>query len=110
MTLKPFKLNAPRFSTTRGYGNTITVIRTLAQRQLNIQLIERPMTEGQSEVGSMMEGMRFASCKKGRRYKTSFVTMRANLIPSHSLTHAKRGTVSNGSESVSLMTNTTFTD
>ena len=56
---KTFKLNTPRFSVTRGCGGTITVIQTLAWRQLDIQLIARSMRGGRSEVGSMIERIRF---------------------------------------------------
>ena len=42
-----------------------TVIQTLARRQLDIQLIETPTRRGWSGVGSMAEGTRVLSCKKG---------------------------------------------
>ena len=39
----------------------LLVIRTLAQRQLDIKLVETPMKRGQSEVGSKDEGIRLIS-------------------------------------------------
>ena len=89
LTSKTFKLNATRFSAARGCGGTITVIRTLALRQLDVQLVETPMREGRSEVGQMIKGMRFVSCKKEMSYKHPPVATSMNMIPSNSLTHAE---------------------
>ena len=58
----------------------------------------------QPEVGSRVKWIRFVSCKKRMRYKTSsFVATRTNLSPSYSLTHVG-GMAPIGSYPVSSMT------
>ena len=49
----------------RRCDDAVTVIRALAWRRLDIQLVEKPMGGGQSEVDSETKGIRLVYRKKG---------------------------------------------
>ena len=55
-------------------------------------------------MGSKAEGIRlYLTKKRCDETPSDSVTMRTNLLPSNSLTHANGGMASNGSESVSSL-------